>query len=104
MYIRPPPDERFCDNREKPIVWKLLKPLCGEADVGRIWHRTAKKQLVQVQGFTQSEFDPCYFYKKYPDGHQVDLVLYVDDCWMADTGGAQADNDLRIIRDRRASS
>eukprot|EP00965_Chrysotila_dentata_P103814 3427573-Pleurochrysis_carterae.AAC.1 len=83
-----------------PIVWKLLKPLYGEAYAGRTWHRTAKKPLVQVQGSTQSEFDPCYFYKKYSDGHCVDLVLYVDDCWMADTGGAQADNDLRLFRNR----
>eukprot|EP00965_Chrysotila_dentata_P078575 2589275-Pleurochrysis_carterae.AAC.2 len=52
--------------------------------------------------FTQSEFDPCYcIYKQYSDdGHHVDLVLYVDDCWIADTGGAQADNDLRIFQDR----
>eukprot|EP00965_Chrysotila_dentata_P076819 2536174-Pleurochrysis_carterae.AAC.1 len=29
----------------------------------RIWHRTAKKQFIEAQGFTQSEFDPCYFFK-----------------------------------------
>eukprot|EP00965_Chrysotila_dentata_P081739 2698317-Pleurochrysis_carterae.AAC.2 len=28
------------------------------------------------------------------------MVLYVDDCWMADTGGAQAGNDLRMFCDR----
>eukprot|EP00965_Chrysotila_dentata_P175167 5781913-Pleurochrysis_carterae.AAC.1 len=74
VFVRPPPDERFFDDRGVPIVWKLLKPLYGEADAGRIWHRTAKKQLVQTQGFTQSEFDPCYFFKKYSDGHRVDLI------------------------------
>eukprot|EP00965_Chrysotila_dentata_P000852 26905-Pleurochrysis_carterae.AAC.1 len=100
VYVRPPPDERFFNDREKSVVWKLLKPLYGEADAGRIWHRTAKKQLVQVQGFKQSEFDPCYFYKKYPDGHGVDLILYVDDCKIADTGGQQANKDLQIFRDR----
>eukprot|EP00965_Chrysotila_dentata_P093653 3095005-Pleurochrysis_carterae.AAC.1 len=36
----------------------------------------------------------------YADGHRVDLILYVDDCWMADTGSAQADNDLCIFKDR----
>eukprot|EP00965_Chrysotila_dentata_P131600 4350410-Pleurochrysis_carterae.AAC.1 len=50
----PPPDERFFDDRGVPIVWKFLKSLYGEADAGKIWHRTAKKQLTQVQGFKQS--------------------------------------------------
>eukprot|EP00965_Chrysotila_dentata_P081738 2698317-Pleurochrysis_carterae.AAC.1 len=59
VYVRPSPNERFFDDRGMPIVWKPLKPLYREADAGRIWHRTAKKQLVQVQGSTQSEFDPC---------------------------------------------
>eukprot|EP00965_Chrysotila_dentata_P026291 871852-Pleurochrysis_carterae.AAC.1 len=63
-FVRPPPDECLCDDRGVPSVWKLLKPLYGEADAGRIWHRTAKTQLVQFQGFTQSEVDPCYFFKK----------------------------------------
>eukprot|EP00965_Chrysotila_dentata_P147978 4884591-Pleurochrysis_carterae.AAC.1 len=63
------PIERFFDDRGVPIVWKLLKPLYGEADAGRIWHRAAKRQLVEVQESTQSEFEPCYFFKKYDDDH-----------------------------------
>ena len=50
----------------------------GEADAGRIWNRTAVNQLVNVQGFTQSEFDPCYFFKE-QGGERVDIALYVDD-------------------------
>eukprot|EP00965_Chrysotila_dentata_P182633 6030761-Pleurochrysis_carterae.AAC.1 len=100
LHVRHPPDERFFDDREVPIVWKLLKPQYGEADARRIWHRTAEKQLVQVQGFKQSKFNPCYFYTKYPDGHRVDLILYVDDCWMADTGSEQAYNDVQSFCDR----
>ena len=37
------------------------------------------KQLVDAQGFTQSQYDPCYFFKTLPSGERVDLVLYVDD-------------------------
>eukprot|EP00965_Chrysotila_dentata_P157143 5191913-Pleurochrysis_carterae.AAC.2 len=54
VFVRPPPDERFFDDRGVPVAWELLKPLYGEADAGRIWHRTAEKQLVETQGFTQS--------------------------------------------------
>ena len=40
----------------------------GEADAGRIWNRTLVRQLVVQQSFTQSEFDPCYFFKQLADG------------------------------------
>ena len=52
----------------------LLKGLCRPCTGAR----TAVNQLVNVQGFTQSEFDPCYFYKE-QDGERVDIALYVDD-------------------------
>ena len=85
VYARPPPNfpdggsryRRF-DERGVPLVWRLKVPLYGEADAGRIWNRTAVNQLVNVQGFTQSEFDPCYFFKL-KDGERVDIALYVDD-------------------------
>ena len=35
-------------------------------------------QLVRVQGFTQSEYDPCYFFKV-KGAERVDIALYVDD-------------------------
>ena len=84
VYARPPPDfpgghkYRHYTDAGVPLVWKLKVPLYGEADAGRIWNRTAVNQLVSVQGFTQSEYDPCYFYKV-QDGQRVDIALYVDD-------------------------
>ena len=84
VYARPPPNfpggRRFrnFDERGIPLVWRLKVPLYGEADAGRIWNRTAVHQLVRVQGFTQSEYDPCYFFKEV-SGERVDIALYVDD-------------------------
>ena len=84
VYARPPPNfpggtkYRIYDDRGVPLVWRLKVPLYGEADAGRIWNRTAVNQLVNIQGFTQSEFDPCYFYKVVGD-ERVDIALYVDD-------------------------
>ena len=84
VYARPPPDFpggtrfRHFTVDGTPIVWRLKVPLYGEADAGRIWNRTAVHQLVDVQKFQQSEFDPCYFFKEV-DGERVDVVLYVDD-------------------------
>ena len=67
VYARPPPGERtytFVQGRTVPMIWKLNVPLYGEVDAGYIWNRTATKQLVEVQGFNQSEHDPGYFWKK----------------------------------------
>eukprot|EP00965_Chrysotila_dentata_P178311 5889186-Pleurochrysis_carterae.AAC.1 len=79
VLVRPPPDERFFDDRGIPIQKSnSCKPKAS--------HNRSSTRVTS---------------SKYSDGHGVDLILYVDDCWMADTGSAQADNDLRVFsRDR----
>ena len=66
----------------------------GEADAGRIWNRTLVRQLVRVQNFSQSEHDPCYFYKFLDDGTSMDMVIYVDDGYVIDQYSAAADAEL----------
>ena len=39
---------------------------------------SARERAMNVQGFTQSEFDPCYFFKEH-GGERIDIALYVDD-------------------------
>eukprot|EP00965_Chrysotila_dentata_P007610 247819-Pleurochrysis_carterae.AAC.2 len=72
----PPPDERYFDDRGVPIVWKLLKPLYGEADAGAAHMAPHGKETAHRGTGVHtniSEFDPCYFFKKYDDEHRVDL-------------------------------
>ena len=93
VYARPPPGYRTHDTRGVPVVWKMLRPLYGQADAGRIWQRTIHKQFMK-QGYTRSEYDPCYYYKHYPDGGFMGICLYVDDgfCDMThDCAAAEAD-------------
>ena len=71
----------------------------GEADAGRIWNRTLVKQLVDVQGFKQSEYDPCYFRKLLADGSRIDLVMYVDDGYVVDSSSPLADAELQQLHD-----
>ena len=100
VIARPPPGYRRFDRRGVAIVWVLAKPLYGEADAGRIWNATFRKQIMLKQGFKQSDFDPCYFYKVYEDGSRIDLCLYVDDGWVEDDAGELADADLAILAER----
>ena len=95
-YARPPPGFRTF-VRGVPVVWRLKSPLYGEADAGRIWNRTLVNQLVQVQKFRQSQYDPCYFWKHLNDGTRMDLVMYVDDGYVVDAHSPAADAELETL-------
>ena len=43
--------------------------------------------------YNQSEVDPCYAYKIYPDGTRSDIAIFVDDVWAIDDAGPLADAD-----------
>ena len=103
MVVRPPPNGpggtvyRKKDARGINIVWKLRVPLYGEADAGAIFHRTLKKQLVRVQKFNQSEYDPCYFYKILADGSWMDMSIHVDDAFVTDDHSELANAELDTL-------
>ena len=84
-----------------PLVWRMNVPLYGQEDAGLIWYRTVVEHLVGKQGFTQSEADPCFFYKVYSDGTRFDMVLYVDDGFVYyDHGNKAAEAELDELAKR----
>ena len=100
VYARPPPGERtytFRNGMRVPIVWLLKVPLYGEVDAGYIWNRTATNQLCTVQKWNQSEHDPGYFWKILADGTFMDLLLYVDDAYVTDSGSPLADAEIEAF-------
>jgi len=97
-HVRPPPGYRTF-IRGVPVVWRLKVPLYGEADAGRIWNRTLVHQLVDVQHFCQSQYDPCYFWKHLKDDTRMDLVMYVDDGYVVDAFSPLADAELQQLHD-----
>ena len=79
----------------------------GEADAGRLWNRTFVRFLTGPVaggggGWTQSGYDPCYFFKVLSDGTRADMVLYVDDAdgYFVDSGSALADAELARLHKR----
>ena len=100
VYARPPPGERrviFRNGVRVPLVWRLNVPLYGDVEAGYIWNRTATRQLVERQGFRQSQYDPGYFWKKLDDGTRMDLLLYVDDAYVTDDHSPLADVELETF-------
>ena len=98
VYARPPLGYRH-KIRGVPVVWRLKIPLYGEADAGRIWNRTLVKQL-RAQGFKQSEFDPCYFRKLFPNGKRVDILMYVDDGYVVSNAKDLAVKELQELHNK----
>ena len=99
VYARPPLGYRHT-IRGVPLVWRLKIPLYGEADAGRIWNRTLVKQLRDVQSFKQSEYDPCYFRKVFPDGKRIDILMYVDDGYVVTNAKGLADKELKQLHEK----
>jgi hypothetical protein len=100
-YVRPPLGFRTYDRRGVPIVWKMMGNCYGRAVAPRIWNATIHSFLldpIDGLGMTQSEFDPCYYFKTYANGTRLDMGLYVDDCWLADDAGALADADVDRLK------
>ena len=104
IYGRPPRGARH-HVRGVPVVWRLCVPLYGEADAGRLWNRTFVRFIIGPlngggAGWTQSQYDPCFFFKVLDDGSRMHLVLYVDDGYVIDNGSALADAELQRFHDR----
>ena len=96
-YVRPPQGYRHFDRRDIPIVWKLVGNCYGDETAPRVWFESLLPVLLKI-GFTQSDADPCFLFKIYPDGSRFDLVLYVDDILACDDAGALADADFAAVQ------
>ena len=70
----------------------------GREDSALLWYHTVVKQT-KKQSIIRSEYDPCYFYKIYPDGTRLDMTLYVDDAFVTTDGGPMADADIKMLCD-----
>ena len=91
--------------RGVPVIWRLRVPLYGEADAGRLWNRTFVRFLTGPidgggGGWSQSGYDPCYFFKILHDNARIDMALYVDDGYVIDSGSPLADAELTRLHDR----
>ena len=104
LYARPPRGARhYVDG--VPVVWRLRVPLYGEADAGRLWNRTLVRFMTGSvsgggAGWTQSRYDPCYFFKVLADDSRMHLVMYVDDGYVIDSSAKLADAELQRLHER----
>ena len=80
------------------MVVKLLKALYGCIESAKLWYNLLTSILLSY-GFIVNPFDPCIFNKDIR-GHQLTVVIYVDDLFIT-CQDAQAIDDLEsLLRDK----
>jgi histone deacetylase 1/2 len=79
------------DGNPKEYALRLLKNLYGLKQAGRVWNLHLTRQLLDL-GFTQSEVDPCLFYR----GTCV-LLIYCDDTLMMGPSAEELDEVFALL-------
>jgi hypothetical protein len=79
------------EGNPKEYALRLLKNLYGLKQAGRVWNLHLTRQLLDL-GFTQSEVDPCVFYR----GNCV-LLIYCDDTLMMGPSAEELDEVFALL-------
>lgn len=74
LYMELPAGFEVPGESRRDMVLKLIKNLYGQKQAGRVWYKYLAEGLKTKCGFTQSENDPCVFWR-----NSSILVIYTDD-------------------------
>ena len=74
------------------LIVRLTKAMYGTIQAALLWFKHITEILINDLGFTQSELDPCLFFKFNKDGKQTTVCIHVDDLLMTSQvkGGVEA--------------
>ena len=76
------------------LVCRLKKSLYGLKQSPRQWYRLFDGFMIG-HSYTQSQFDPCVYFRKLKGGAYIYLLLYVDDMLIASTSRSAID-ELKV--------
>ena len=66
------------DSKGNPLVCRLLKPLYGLKQAGRIWYRTLLKYLKSL-GYIPCKSDPCFLVRVCENEKSYLCIIWVAD-------------------------
>ena len=68
----------YCNYFGRPLI--LKKSMYGMTDSGKIFANELTNCMIYVAGFKQSQCKIYIYYKYAPDGSNLCVLSYVDDC------------------------
>ena len=80
--------EGFVESGKDTWVCRLKKSLYGLKQSSRQWYKRFDAFII-AQGYIQSPYDSCVYYKKVEDGSRIYLLLYMDDMLVASKNKAK---------------
>jgi hypothetical protein len=78
LFMQMPEGMPSIDDDGEKLVLQLEKCLYGLKQSANAWFAMLRDHIVDSMGFTQSDSDPCLFFKDI-DGHRYLLLTFVDD-------------------------
>ena len=78
------------------LVVKLKKALYGCVQSAKVWYDTLTGKLHQL-GYTKNKTDECVMNKIDMEGHQVTIVIHVDDIFISAANSKSLDRELEIL-------
>lgn len=76
IYMEQP--EGFVVKGKEKLVCKLKKSLYGLKQAPRQWYKKFDS-FITSNGYKRTSADPCVYFRKFPGGNFIILLLYVDD-------------------------
>jgi hypothetical protein len=88
IYMEQP--EGFRVKGKDDYVCRLKKSLYGLKQAPRQWYKKFES-VMEEQGYRKTTSDHCVFVQKFPDGHFIILLLYVDDMLIVGMNSSRID-------------
>ncbi|CAH9088439.1 unnamed protein product [Cuscuta epithymum] len=89
IYMEQP--EGFEEKGKEKLVCKLKKSLYGLKQAPRQWYRKFDSFMTS-NGYKRTFADPCVYFRKFPGGNFIILLLYVDDMLIVGQDSVMIDN------------
>lgn len=80
------------------IIVKLDKAMYGCIESARLWYSLLTDTLVHEYGMTANPYESCVLNKITESGHQLTVVIYVDDLLITCASGTEVDAIIGFLR------
>jgi hypothetical protein len=98
LLVKIRPDYARYRNGDGSIIVRLDKALYGCIEAAKLWYILLSSTLVNEYHMTANPYDKCVFNRQTASGHQLTVVVYVDDLFITCSDPKAVDDFVRFIQ------